>query len=237
MLNSTAKTGQRRSIPGPAQRTVLRLRSGRSPRLAGEALPGFWRGCNRRMSKSAAARSRRLLHPRQVPGRLWCQARRTTRPATATGLETPARANPSRTDTPDRSLSRCPPEAAVDFDLPHHDHDAGSRRGATNRPPCAWRTTGGRTTFSRGSEASRARVERVGGWEKPAQRGPNEERQRRRQGRTNQPKQALPRQRLEQRLLQVSEVVVRRDVGHQRIFRLQAGARVLAVVGEAEAGA
>ena len=33
-------------------------------------------------------------------------------------VKTPPRVNPSTTDTPDRSLSRCPPEAAVDVDLP-----------------------------------------------------------------------------------------------------------------------
>ena len=58
---------------------------------------------------------------------------------------TPDHPEPQPTD-PSTSRGRCPPEAAVDVDLPHHGTNAGSRSNLTHDPTRAWRTTGGRTT-------------------------------------------------------------------------------------------
>jgi len=84
-------------------------------------------------------------------------------------LKTPPRANPSRTDTPRCSLSR-PAGGAVDLDFPPSAH-VRSRRSVRHRPPCAWRTTGGRTTQSPvGAQRVGPGLKRVGGRAKPAQR-------------------------------------------------------------------
>ena len=93
---------------------------------AGEALSGFCRGCNRRAPHASNSASRRRLHPRQVPDRLRCPGEGRTPPL-------PHHPKPQPTD-PSTSRGRCPPEAAVDVDLPHHNTRAGSRRDVTNRP-------------------------------------------------------------------------------------------------------
>ena len=120
MRNSTAKTGPR-PLPGPSA-------AHSSPAEVGSFSSPGRRSPTRFLVASGAGRGGRP--DRRQPPR----------------LKTPARVNSSRTDTPDRSLSRCPPEAAVDVDLPHHNHDAGSRRDLTHNETYAWRTTGGRTT-------------------------------------------------------------------------------------------
>jgi len=164
MLNFTANTIRDPSVnaefdigdrvaglsPSVAQIVTLEVGSFSSPgrRSPTRVLPGVQQA-NVKFSIHGPCR---LLHPRQVPGRLRCQARRATQPATATTVETPARVNPGRTDTPRCSLSR-PAGGAFDLDLPHHHTRAGSRHDLTHDPTYAWRTTGGRTTSSaRGAE-------------------------------------------------------------------------------------
>ena len=159
MLNLTSSIRRPSRYPGRAQRTVFRLRSGRSPRLAGVALPVVLPGGQAANVKFSIHEDCRRLPSRQVPGRLRCQARRATRPAQATPNPT---TDQPRADRPPRcSLSR-PAGGALDLDFLPFTH-VRSRRDVRHRPQCAWRTTGGRTTFPRGAQRRRARVERDGG--------------------------------------------------------------------------